>query len=754
MAEIPVSALEAYAELLDAASRRSDLASILLHLYVNGGIDTDVNTESGPVASIAKQAHLYLQVLPDAAADLSKLVANGRVYESVAEALADPSVIDGRQFWARQVVPKTGQDLYRRSGSVAVYQGVSIAGTAEVDAAVQRLTSTGITQVPMGPRGDRWGLQMGSSVPFRVDGKGNSQLRLGVDEMQRKLPLSPKSAHGQAELGLAMGNILLANPAHIARSINRPLGPRLKEPLLMVVGDDVISRVDPEADASREDAAATAATQVQLANKELRAWDEVSWITRETLAGGKSRVEVHDGLVWRALFPNADGFTDTAPQATGSTVRFLSDRTSGVGGALTPHAKLKTGELIAEAPVLWHRQGTGQSLSLGSRGFVIGADGMPRFVEGVYGEVFSKTPSPFKNRCLAFKGFGARGYYGVGGAVAASAYTDFEPLQERYEGDVLGETNMSGFANGMNRYLNERGTGIRYLCSISGVGGRAYSGLKKGTAAFTTLVNMMTAAKQLAQARGMIYRVAPLSITHGESEPAGTSQATYAGYLREWLDDYQAAAKSLDASMPLPGAYLSQMNRGGADLNFVTLAQLQLHESDPEFTLVGPKYQYRYHDAWHPYAEAYYKVGEYEMRAERFRLRGQKLDCLRPLSVTSTGTTVTVNFSNTPSGDELTPGPVGKLQVNPLAADPGHYGFALTDSAVSIISVVLLGSGNQVQINLSGVPAAGSALNYALANTSASRGCISDTDMRDISAFDGQPLHNWLVAFSKPITFV
>ncbi|WP_139139538.1 hypothetical protein, partial [Pseudomonas sp. GTC 16473] len=68
--------------------------------------------------------------------------------------------------------------------------------------------------------------------------------------------------------------------------------------------------------------------------------------------------------------------------------------------------------------------------------------------------------------------------------------------------------------------------------------------------------------------------------------------------------------------------------------------------------------------------------------------------------------------------------------------------------------VVLLGSGNEIQINLSGVPAAGSALNYALANTSATRGCISDTDMRDISAFDGQPLHNWLVAFSKPITFV
>lgn len=747
-----ISALEAYSGLLSEAAMQSKSASELQHVYVNGGVDTDVLTESGPVPCIAKQARLYLDTLPDAAADLSKAVANGRVYTSVAEGLASPTVANGAQFWVRQTAPLTGQDLYRRSGSVAVFEGVSIAGSGEVKSVDARLTATGITQVPKGPLRNLWGLQLGARMPLRVDEYGNSHLSLSVGDMQRKVPSSPNSPRAAGEMGLTIGDKLLANPAHIARAMKRPRGPQLEVPLLITAGQRVILQMGQAVTGS--DAEVASKAQVREAQQEFRAWDDVSWMTREVVSDGKTRVQVHDGLVWRDLFPGGDGFNDSAPAATGSTVRFLSDRTTGAGGALTPHAKLKSGKLIAEAPVLWHRQGTGQSLSLGSRGFMIGANGLPLFEEGVFGEVFSKAPSPFKNRCLAFKGYGARGYYGVGGAVPASAYTDFEPLQERFEGGLLGETPMSGFANGMNRYLNERGTGIRYLCSIAGVGGQPYSSLKKGTATFTTLVNMMTAARQIAQARGMIYRVAPLSITHGESEPVGTTQAAYAASMREWVSDYQAAVTAMDAAIPLPWCYLSQMNRGAASMNFVSLAQLQMHETDPQFVLVAPKYQYCYHDTWHPYAEAYVKIGEYEYRAERFRLRGQKLDCLRPLSVVCSGSTLTVTFSNTPTGDELTAGPVGALQINAAAANPGNYGFALTDMAVSINSVMLLATGNQIQFNLSAAPAVGSSLNYALANTTASRGCITDTDNRDISAFDGKPLHNWLVAFSKPISFV
>lgn len=67
-----ISALEAYSGLLSEAAMQSKSASELQHVYVNGGVDTDVLTESGPVPCIAKQARLYLDTLPDAAADLSK----------------------------------------------------------------------------------------------------------------------------------------------------------------------------------------------------------------------------------------------------------------------------------------------------------------------------------------------------------------------------------------------------------------------------------------------------------------------------------------------------------------------------------------------------------------------------------------------------------------------------------------------------------------------------------------------------------
>ena len=539
-----ISALEGYAGLLSEAALQSKGASALQHVYVNGGVDTDVLTESGPVPCIAKQARVYLETLPDAAADLSRSVANGRGYRSLAEGLAEPSVADGAQFWIRQSAPLTGQDLYRRTGAVAVFEGVSIAGSGEVKSVDARLTATGITQVPKGPLRNLWGLQLGSRMPLRVDEYGNSHLRLSVEDMHRKVPSSPASPQAGGELGLTIGDKLLANPAHIARAMKRPRGPKQLAPLLISVGGRVILQMG-QADSGSISEAATAA-QVRQAQQEFRAWDDVSWLTREISTDGKARVQVHDGLVWRDLFAAGDGFTDAAPTATGSTVRFLSDRTAGAGGALTPHAKLKSGELVSEAPVLWHHQGTGQSLSLGSRGFMIDANGAPLFEEGVFGEVFSKAPSPFKSRCLAFKGFGPRGYYGVGGAVPVSAYTEFEPLQERFEGGLLGETTMSGFANSMNRYLNERGTGMCYLCSISGVGGQPYSSLKKGTATFTSLVNMMTAARQIAQEHGMLYRVAPLSITHGESEPVGTTQAVYTASMRVGLVDYQAGVSALD----------------------------------------------------------------------------------------------------------------------------------------------------------------------------------------------------------------
>ena len=73
MAETTIQALEGYAALIEQAAQRSQNSSAKQHEYVHGGADVDVETESGPVPSMAKQARLYMDSIPDAVADLRNL---------------------------------------------------------------------------------------------------------------------------------------------------------------------------------------------------------------------------------------------------------------------------------------------------------------------------------------------------------------------------------------------------------------------------------------------------------------------------------------------------------------------------------------------------------------------------------------------------------------------------------------------------------------------------------------------------------
>ena len=49
-----ISALESYAGQLSEAAQRSNLASELQHRFVHGGVDEVIQTESGPLPSLAK----------------------------------------------------------------------------------------------------------------------------------------------------------------------------------------------------------------------------------------------------------------------------------------------------------------------------------------------------------------------------------------------------------------------------------------------------------------------------------------------------------------------------------------------------------------------------------------------------------------------------------------------------------------------------------------------------------------------------
>jgi hypothetical protein len=92
-----VSALEGYAGQLSEAAAMSVAAAHQNKKYIHGSATEDVQTESGPVPTIAKQAKLYLESIPDAVADLSGQIANGRIYNSFAEAYPETNL--NQHFW-------------------------------------------------------------------------------------------------------------------------------------------------------------------------------------------------------------------------------------------------------------------------------------------------------------------------------------------------------------------------------------------------------------------------------------------------------------------------------------------------------------------------------------------------------------------------------------------------------------------------------------------------------------------------------
>ncbi|HHN8382575.1 TPA: hypothetical protein ACRRW5_003760 [Klebsiella quasipneumoniae] len=394
--------------------------------------------------------------------------------------------------------------------------------------------------------------------------------------------------------------------------------------------------------------------------------------------------------------------------------------------------------------------GTGQSLGLGSRGFINTTPGGE-----LSGQVFSKTPSQHGDLCLMLKGVdGAGNTMGVRVFVNDDNYTpasveDFtgvEPIHERYDGGVVGETIWSAYTNALMTSLKaSKNVSFRLLPIVSAKGASKYASLKKGTNVWEAMFNAIDAAQYLVETRGWVYRIGDLDVMHGEAE-VNTPQETYEENCLEWLSDFRIDAVSR-TGQPARSIKMtfSQCNTGGTAAEGVAKAQINLHETDPNFVLYCPKYQFPYYDAQHMLAEGYVKVGELRARAKRFMLQGIKWDCLRPVLATLSGTTLTVFFNNDVQGDENTPGPIGPLVFDTIRGkNPGgNYGFYLSDSAVTISSVALGADGSSVVLALSGVPAAGTVLKYAIGEVAG--GAVRDSDERDKSDFDNDYLYNFSV---------
>jgi len=394
---------------------------------------------------------------------------------------------------------------------------------------------------------------------------------------------------------------------------------------------------------------------------------------------------------------------------------------------------------------------TGQSLSLGSRGFISDEQGEVQFKRGVSGTVLHTDPTRFGDKALAFAPNGPRAFIGPAHIAPrkVSEYVEFQALYETFDGVVLGETLSSGFAK--SALAKDRSLGIkdsRYLFTISGAGGVRYAALKRGTSVFQSAINSVVAARRIASDKGWAHEVIAIHCVHGESE-SDTTQADYYQYLKEWATEYQQAIGEITKQPKAPYFFIDQLNSFTASTYAVALAQLQAHQEAPNIVLVGPKYQYPYYDSHHMLAEGYVKQGEYLERAVRETNQGVKWEPLRPTKIHYNGER---NIEIT----MLVPIPPLTLDTTAVS-DPGDFGFTCTDPKVSITEVSIEGS--KVNLRLSSKPTEGASIQYASqtqlsespGRMSGARGNLRDSDQRMLSSFDHKPLYNWCVAFSLPL---
>lgn len=107
-----VAALEVYAGQLSEAAQKSTTAAGKHHEFINGDALTDVDTESGPVPTLAKQARLYSEAIPDAVTELSAQMTDGKIHPD--EASGRAAVADGQYFYVKSTNPLISRSLFQR----------------------------------------------------------------------------------------------------------------------------------------------------------------------------------------------------------------------------------------------------------------------------------------------------------------------------------------------------------------------------------------------------------------------------------------------------------------------------------------------------------------------------------------------------------------------------------------------------------------------------------------------------------------
>lgn len=385
----------------------------------------------------------------------------------------------------------------------------------------------------------------------------------------------------------------------------------------------------------------------------------------------------------------------------------------------------------------------GQSLS-------VGAQGLP----------LVGTTNPYPDDALMFGG-GPEMDIRLGIQTQASPATVFDPMTATgFQALVAkngqgtgnrGETVGEALAFELSRMARQIGVQWRSLWIAPGLGGTAYSGLKKGTQPYDNMLAAVQRAKELAAEKGWKAVVDFVYIVHGEAD---TGNASYYDNLIEWQSDIETDVKAITGQAGDVPFLMSQPSSFFGSFESVK-AYLKAHELSDKHFLTTPNYSFGdlYHtDILHFTGPGYHLISETSVSAFRDTLwNGKGWDCLRITAASRIGTIVTLTYNV----------PVGPLAIDTTqVTERDTKGFKFKDSSgyKTISNVQIIDDGSDgtgiIELTLSSVPnGIGETVEYAMSGHSGERtsATIPRGNIRDSagetrkSKYNGRRLDNWAV---------
>lgn len=268
-------------------------------------------------------------------------------------------------------------------------------------------------------------------------------------------------------------------------------------------------------------------------------------------------------------------------------------------------------------------------------------------------------------------------------------------------------------------------------------GGSTYAQLKKGTATYAAAISRATAGYNYAVANGNTFVTDAMHIVHGEANSGSASKATYAGYLDEWLSDFNTDIKAITGQTRNMVALVCQLSA----TDDVGYGQFLASQNNANIYLVCPKYQLPKVDGLHLTNQGSWWLGEYHGRVhKKVVVDGVDWKPVAPRAITqTTARKIQVQFH--------VPTPPLRFSTIHMATQ-FQQGFSYRDdtSSPSNLNVtVALVSDDTVEITVPRDIGANPRITYGVGNL-----CDSDPYL---STYDSTPLPNWAIKFQEYVGF-